>query len=181
MHRGADPSPPVDLVCRLTGFQATGLMEATQQWLVRRASANPGLSQDPWPEPNCLLKWPRSDGKAGYQLYMMPSALKVCQSKSNPVKCDKGILEEVNIRSDVYLCMSECAFSQISVPVCVHNLLFLPAEPVCYTDPFTHYVHIAQTVPIYSCAVWHTVHSCLFSSLPLYSLIYPFTSVTSND
>lgn len=33
------------------------------------------------PQPACLLECPRSAGEAGYQLYVMPSVLSICQGK----------------------------------------------------------------------------------------------------
>lgn len=67
-------------------------------------------------EPGCLLEWPRSAGEAGYQLYVMPSALRICQSKGDVslvrvrvcARRKPEFNDALNSRSDV------------SVRMCVH-------------------------------------------------------------
>lgn len=60
----------------VAGFQATGLVEVTRHWPVQRAAAA-WLAQI---QTVCQSGQGRLE-RPGYQLYMMPSVLSVCQGK----------------------------------------------------------------------------------------------------
>lgn len=91
-------------------------------------------------KPGRLLKKPRSAAEAGYQLYVMPSVLSICQGGKKMLSwsmCKEN--QSLMTRETAHL-MHLCVHIPRWGYLCVHNLLFVP---YCFTDPFTHYVHIA--------------------------------------
>lgn len=104
-------------------FQAAGF-----SWSVRRATAAVWL---------CFVTGQRSVGEAGYQLYVIPSALRICQGKRDVslvclCKENQGLMTHKT--AELLACMHVHIPGQVYH--CVHNLHFLPMAPACYTDPF---------------------------------------------
>lgn len=127
-------------------FQTTGLVEVTQRWSVQRGHCSCLAWPGPWPEPGCLLQWPRSAGEAAYQLYVMPSALRICQGERDVslVRVCKENQSLMTHETADLVCRRACVciFLDRCISVCI-TYFFYPQPLRVILTHSSHYVHIA--------------------------------------
>lgn len=100
------------------------------------------------PKPGRLLKKPRSAGEAGYQLYVMPSVLSICQGgkRCYPGACVKKTRVKWHVKQHIW-CICVCIFLDGDTCVCITyffygpGVFYWPIHPLCtYCSLWVHMV-----------------------------------------
>lgn len=93
------------------------------------------------PKPGRLLKKPRSAGEAGYQLYVMPSVLSICQGEKRcyPGACVKKTRVKWHVKQHIW-CICVCIFLDGDTCVCITYFFYSWPRRVLLTHSSIMYI-----------------------------------------